>query len=108
MSQRRVVWTAAFALFALLGSYVGGFLWFLHSDDWSEAQKVLLTQTQSTVGAVRKVEPSIIGFSYKFSGEYSRFHLNVELVGAESEKRYSADFERVDGSLRMLSLRVAN
>lgn len=108
MSQRRIVWTTVITLFVLLGSYVGGFVWFLHSDDWSEARKVLLTQTQSTVGAVREVEPSIIGFSYKFSGEYSRFHLNVELIGTEGEKRYSADFERTDGYLRMLSLRAAN
>lgn len=108
MSNRRIVWTALIVLLVVLGGYVGGYICFLHSDDWSDARNLLLAQTQSTVGTVHEVVPSIVGFSYKFSGDYARFHLNVELVGTEGERRYSADFERINGPLRMLNLRRAN
>lgn len=101
MTQKRILGWALIALVAVVGSYVGGYYWFLSSDDWASAKQLLLAESPVAVGKVQVVEPSIIGFAYKFSGEQARFHLNVTLKGSAGQSRYSADFERMERVVTM-------
>jgi hypothetical protein len=101
MTRKRIFGWALFALVVLVGSYVGGYFWFLSSDDWASAKQLLLAESPVAVGKVQVVEPSIFGFAYKSSGEWAQFHLNVTLKGSAGQGRYSADFERKEGVVTM-------
>ncbi len=86
---------------------MGGYAYFINSDDWYLAQKTISTSETvvSNVGPVRNVSVSLFGFSYRFSGEWGQAKLRLLIHGDKGEAKFEADLEKSKGKWTMLQIK---
>ena len=105
LNAKRLIAVCAAILLLALSAWIVAFLVFTNSDTWSEARTLLLTNKQYSIAPGSDVSPELIGFSYRFSGDYEAFQLNVHCKGSTDHQHFHAEFERRSGRLQLLSMR---
>jgi hypothetical protein len=86
--------------------YSSVFLWFKQSDNWKEIKQLLVSYPEiaQEVGKVDNSSLSIIGFSYKTSGEWSETSLVVNVDGSKLNKKYALKAEKKKGVWRVAKI----
>lgn len=81
-----------------VGFWLGGYLYFVNSDEWILAKKAISASkiVTSDVGQVSEVTVSPLGFSYRFSGEWGQAKLRLLVRGDRGEAKYSAELEKTN------------
>lgn len=92
-------------MFVALSAWIAAFVFFKNSDTWSEAKSIIRTNNQFPIDPQADISPELKGFSYRFSGDYEAFQLNVHCKGSKDDRHFHVEFERQNGRLKMLGMR---
>jgi heme/copper-type cytochrome/quinol oxidase subunit 3 len=102
--KRGIIYSIAIVV-ALFAIWIGSYFYFIHSSTWEEARSLIMAhEKQPTSSAVLVVSPRLYGFSYRSSGDYESFGLEVNVDDASAAKKYRVSFERTNGVLRIVSM----
>ena len=104
-TARRLALVCIAVMLILVFGWIGGFVFFVNTDTWSEAKALIAVNKSYPVAAGDHVDPKLRGFSYRFSGAYEAFEIGVSIGGIGIERHFRASFERSNGKLRMLRMR---
>ena len=102
-TKRLIVLCAAILLIAV-SAWITAFEFFKDSDSWYEARSLVLANRQYPMPADSNVSPQLSGFSYRFSGDYEAFKLNVHCKGSTIDQYFHVEFERQNGRLQLLRM----
>ncbi len=107
MTVRKALLYSLLAVLVTLGFWVGGYAYFINSDDWYLAQKTISTSetVASSVGPVRDISVSPFGFSYRFSGEWGQAKLRLLVHGDKGEAKFKADLEKSKGKWTLVRIK---
>jgi hypothetical protein len=105
LDGKRLFAVCAAILLVTLSAWIVAFIVFTNSDTWSEARSIILANKQYPIAPGSDVSPELNGFSYRFSGDYEAFRLNVRDNGSTDRRRFHVEFERRSGRLQLLRMR---
>jgi len=99
MKQRRVIAYGAIAIVVAIGFWLGGYFYFVNSDDWLLAERQISTSPAVTdvVGKVKRISPSPLGFFYRFSGDWAKANMRMQIAGEKNVSRFKVELEMVSG-----------
>lgn len=99
MNMRKALLYGLLASLITLGFWLGGYTYFIRSDDWRFAQKTISESeaVKSSVGQVREISVSPFWFSYRFSGQWGQARLRLLVRGDKGEAKFRADLEKSRG-----------
>jgi len=107
MAVRKAFIYGLIAVLVTVGFWLGGYVYFINSDDWYLAQKTISASETviSSVGPVKEISVSPFGFSYHFSGEWGRAKLNLLIRGDSGEAKFKADLEKSNGKWTLVRIK---
>lgn len=105
LHAKRLIVVCAAILLVALSAWIAAFVVFTNSDTWSEAKSLILTNKEYPIAPESDVSPELIGFSYRFSGDYEAFQLNVHCKGSMDDRHFHVEFERRSGRMQLLRMR---
>jgi hypothetical protein len=99
ISKRKLLLYGALAVTVAIGLWLGGYSYFINSDDWSSAEQVISKSEPviSRVGVVQKITLSPLGFYYRFSGDWAQMHASMTVIGDKAEARFKVEMEMANG-----------
>lgn len=104
LNAKRLIVVCAAILLLALSAWIVAFVVFTKSDTWSEAKSLILANKQYPIAPDSDVSPELNGFSYRFSGDYEAFQLNVHDNGSTDHRHFHVEFERRSGRLQLLRM----
>ena len=77
-------------------SWLGGYIFFVNSEDWSSAKRIIKNTEviKYRVGDVKYIELFLWGTQYRFSGDWARAELNLEISGEKDVAEFSVEIEK--------------
>lgn len=96
MTSKKKFLYGLLAVLVTVGFWLGGFLYFVNSDEWDLAKESISASeiVTSDVGHVKEISVSPLGFSYRFSGDWGQAKLRLLIRGDRGEGKYAAELEK--------------
>jgi len=96
MTRKKMLIYGGFALIITVASWLGGYLFFVNSEEYYSVVRVIKNSEviKLRVGNVKDISVSLWDFQYKFSGDWARAELNVEISGEKDIAEFSIDIEK--------------
>jgi len=98
MKSRKGLWYATVAVLLGIAVWIGGYVWFINSENWDElSDKIKASeQIRNSTGEVVKIEPGILGFSYRFAGGWAEIDISIKVTGDDGEHKFRVEAERIN------------
>ena len=94
------------AVLVTITFWLGGYAYFVGSDDWHVAQETIVNSkiVTSEVGKVEDISVSPFGFSYRFSGQWGEARLRLLVRGDSGEAKFKAVLEKSKGKWKLAGI----
>jgi len=98
MSKKRIFIYAILVVIVVLGFSIGGYIFFINSENWESARSVIKqTDVVTTrVGRVQEITTSPLGFFYRFSGDWAQVRFNLTITGEQGVALFKMEMEKSD------------
>ena len=96
MTRKKKLMYGGMALMIAVASWFGGYVFFVNSEDWSSAKRIIKNTevVKSRVGDVKDIELFLWGTQYRFSGDWARAELNLEISGEKDVAEFFVEIEK--------------
>ena len=84
------------AIFLAFSAWYGAYIYFLNSHEWYSAEQTIRKSEIITdrVGNIQEISVSLWGFSYRFSGEWSRAEMSTKVSGEKKSSDFYIEIEK--------------
>jgi len=106
MTMKKVLLYGLLAVLVAIAFWLGGYAYFVGSDDWRLAQETIVNAktVTSEVGNVEDISVSPLGFSYRFSGRGGEVRFQLLVRGDSGESKYKAVLEKSKGKWKLIRI----
>jgi hypothetical protein len=106
MTMKKTLLYGLLAVLVTVGFWLGGYAYFVGSDDWRVAQETIASSEvlTSKVGKVKGISVSPLGFSYRFSGQWGEAKLRLLVRGDSGESKCKAVLEKSKGKWKLVRI----
>ena len=96
MSRNKKFVYGGIALFIVVASWFGGYVFFVNSGEWTTVKQIIRHSEgiQSRVGDVKDISVSPWGLKYSFSSNWARAELDLNISGEKDVARFSVEIEK--------------
>ena len=107
MSRKRMFTYTVLVVIAILVFSIGGYIYFINSEDWVAARSVIKKTEEVTtqVGRVQKITTSPFGFYYRSSGNWAEARLKLTITGDQSVAVFKVEMDKPDNTWRVKKIK---